>query len=89
MHGTFCQLVRTDLQSSISHAEPAAGNASILRDYMQHAIFVEAMLENSNMQNGKLVARCTEFLDKFPDTPNILLTRGMAFNKQRRYHALS
>lgn len=77
------------MQSSVSHAEPAAGDASILRDYMQHAIFVEATLENSKMQNGMLVARCTEFLDKFPHTPNILLTRGMAYHKQRRYQALS
>ena len=66
----------TDVHLALS--EP--GEESILREYLQHTILVEALLKNGRM----VLSRCNDFLAIFPQTPSILVTRGMAYDNEKR-----
>ena len=52
----------------------------ILKEYMRHAILVEALLKNKSL----LLSGCCDFLAMFPQTSSVLITRAMAYDTEER-----
>lgn len=52
---------------------------SMLKEYMRHAILVEALLKNGTL----VLSRCSDFLAVFLQTSSILVTRAVAYDEKR------
>lgn len=52
----------------------------MLKEYMRHAILVEALLKNGTL----MLSRCCDFLAMFPQSSSVLVTRAMAYDHEER-----